>query len=138
MPARSGTTLARAGALGGILAVLARIREAGGAPTADELEQAKGGLVLSRWQRSLDGARPAAATLAVETVRHGSLDRLYRWPDAVRAVTGEQVRAAAERYIRPDLLATVLIGQIEAVRTSRHPRWPATLPELAPPAAPPR
>ena len=66
---------------------LSKIREATGAPTDDELEQVKGGLVLGRWQGSLDGARPTSITYAVETARHGSLERLVRWPDAVRAVT---------------------------------------------------
>jgi len=110
---------------------LSRIREYAGTPTADELEQAKGGLVLSQWQRSLDGARAASATFAVETVQNGSLDRLHRWPESVRAVTGEQVQAAAAKYIHPDKLVTVLIGQLDAVRNARHPRWPATLEELS-------
>jgi zinc protease len=109
---------------------LTRIREQAGMPTVDELEQAKGGIVLSQWQRSLDGARSASATFATETVQNGSLDRLRRWPDTVRGVTAEQVQAAAAKYIQPDKLATVLIGQLDAVRTARHPRWPATLDEL--------
>ena len=50
---------------------LARIREPAGAPTADELEQVKGGLVLGRWQGSLDGARDASITYAIETARLG-------------------------------------------------------------------
>jgi predicted Zn-dependent peptidase len=110
---------------------LTRIREQAGMPTVDELEQAKGGIVLSQWQRSLDGARAASATFATETVQNGSLDRLHRWPDTVRGVTAEQVQAAAAKYIQPDKLATVLIGQLDAVRTARHPRWPATLDELS-------
>ena len=57
----------------------------------------RGGLVLSQWQRSLDGARAASATFAVETVQNGSLDRLHRWPESVRAVTGEQVQSAAAK-----------------------------------------
>ena len=109
---------------------LTRICEQAGMPTLEELEQAKGGLVLSQWQRSLDGARAASATFAVETVQNGSLQRLHEWPEAVRAVTAEHVLAAAAKYIHPDKLATVLIGQLDAVRTARHPRWPATLDEL--------
>jgi hypothetical protein len=109
---------------------LSRIREPGGAPTLAELEQAKGGLVLSQWQRALDGARAATATYAAETARYGSLDRLNGWPAAVRAVTAAQVAAAARRYIEPERLGTVLIGQLDAVRTARHPRWPAALEEL--------
>ena len=87
--------------------------------------------MLSQWQRSLDGARAASATFAVETVQNGSLDRLHRWPESVRAVTGEQVQAAAAKYIHPDKLVTVLIGQLDAVRNARHPRWPATLEEFS-------
>ena len=109
---------------------LARSRGQDGLATADELEQAKGGLVLSQWQRSLDGARAASATYAAETARRGGLDRLTGWPDTVRAVTAEQVRAAAERYIQPDQMRTVIIGQLEAVRKARHPRWPVSLDEL--------
>jgi zinc protease len=114
---------------------LSRIREASGAPTLDELEQVKGGLVLGKWQGSLDGAGDASSTYAVETVRRGSLDRLLNWPDAVRAVTARDVTAAAQTYVHPDKLATVIIGPLDAVRKARHPRWPMTLDEaLSPPA----
>ena len=109
---------------------LSRIRESAGLPTTDELEQVKGGLVLGKWQGSLDGARDASATYAVETARYGSLDRLLAWPNAVRGVTAQQVQAAAIKYIHPDQLGTVLIGQIETVRAARHPRWPAALDEV--------
>jgi predicted Zn-dependent peptidase len=109
---------------------LTRSRGQNGLATADELAQAKGGLVLSQWQRSLDGARAASATYAAETVRRGGLDRLTGWPDAVRAVTAEHVRAAAERSIQPDQIRTVIIGQLDAVRKARHPRWPVTLDDV--------
>jgi zinc protease len=109
---------------------LSRLREPGGLPTTEELEQVKGGLVLGKWQGSLDGARAASATYAVETVRHGSLDRLTGWPSAVRAVTAENVRAAAETYVHPDRMVTVIIGQLDSVRKARHPRWPVTLDQV--------
>ena len=48
---------------------LSRIRTEAGLPSSDELEEVKGGLVLSKWQGSLDGARDASATYALETVR---------------------------------------------------------------------
>jgi len=110
--------------------VLSRIRTEDGAPTDEELQQAKGGLTLGRWQDSLDGARRTAATYALETVRRGSLDHLMAWPAAVRAVTAEDVSAAARRYIDPGSLTAVVVGQIDAVRAARHPRWPVTLEEL--------
>lgn len=109
---------------------LSRGRSQNGLATADELEQAKGGLVLSQWQRALDGAAAASATYAAETARRGAVDRLLGWPDAVRAVTAEDVRAAAERYIRPEQMRIVIVGQLEAVRRARHPRWPVTLDEV--------
>lgn len=109
---------------------LSRSRGQAGLATADELEQAKGGLVLSQWQRALDGAAAASATYAAETVRRGSLERLLDWPDRVRAVTAEDVRAVAARYIQPEQMRTVIVGQLEAVRNARHPRWPVTLAEV--------
>jgi hypothetical protein len=45
-------------------------------------------------------------------------------------VTAEHVQAAAYKYIHPEQLATVIIGQLDAVRTARHPRWPAAIEEL--------
>lgn len=109
---------------------LSRIREANGAPDLDELEQAKGGLVLAAWQASLDGARRTVVTYATETVRHGSLERLMAWPEAVRAVTAEDVTTAARTNIDPSVLTAVVVGQIAEVRTARHPRWPFPLDQV--------
>jgi peptidase M16-like protein len=111
---------------------LSRIRDASGAPTTDELEEVKGGLVLGAWQGSLDGSGNVSATYALEDARYGSLERLMRWPDAVRAVTARDVTDAAARYIQPDRMGVVIIGQLDAVRKARHPRWPATLEEVLP------
>jgi predicted Zn-dependent peptidase len=109
---------------------LSRIRGESGAPTVEELEQVKGGLILGKWQASLDGPRNVSATYAVEHTRYGSLDRLMRWPDAVRGVTSAQVAAVATRYIRPDQIGVVVVGPLDAVRKARHPRWPAALDEV--------
>jgi predicted Zn-dependent peptidase len=73
-----------------------------------------------------------SATYALEDARYGSLERLMRWPDAVRAVTARDVTDAAARYIQPDRMGVVIIGQLDAVRKARHPRWPATLEEVLP------
>jgi predicted Zn-dependent peptidase len=109
---------------------LTRIREAQGMPSHEELEQAKGGLSLGRWQESLDGARRSAATYATETVRRGSLDHLMAWPATVRAVTAQEVTAAARKYIDPSAMTAVVVGQIAEVREARHPRWPVALDEV--------
>ena len=109
---------------------LSKIRTARAAPSQEELEQAKGGLVLGRWQESLDGARRTVMTWAIETVRRGSLDHLLDWPDAVRAVTAADITAAAHKYIDPGALTAVVVGQIDEVRAARHPRWPVALDEV--------
>jgi zinc protease len=109
---------------------LTHIREPAGAPTVDELAQAQGGLALGAWQGSLDGARRTAATWATETVRHGSLDRLLGWPEAVRAVTAVDVQRVARQVIDPARLCAVVIGRIDEVERARHPRWPFTLDDV--------
>jgi len=109
---------------------LSRIRTDAGLPTSDELEEVKGGLILSKWQGSLDGARDASATYALELMRYGSLNRLMAWPNAVRAVTAADVRRVATTYVHPEQMATVIIGQLDAVRKARHPRWPVGLEEV--------
>ena len=109
---------------------LMRIRTVGGAPSREELDQARGGLALGRWQESLDGARRTAATYAIETVRRGSLDHLAAWPAAVQSVTAEEVTAAAVGYINPGAMTAVVVGQIDEVRAARHPRWPFALDEV--------
>jgi predicted Zn-dependent peptidase len=109
---------------------LARIRTDAGSPSSAELEEVKGGLILSKWQGSLDGARDASATYALETMRYGSVDRLMAWPTAVRAVTAADVKRVATAYVHPDRMVTVIIGQLDAVRKARHPRWPVTLEDV--------
>jgi len=109
---------------------LDRIRESSGAPGGDEIEQVKGGLVLGKWQASLDGAREASATYASEAARFGSLDHLIDWPRAVRVVAAAAVVSAAQTYIHPELMGIVVVGQIEDVRAARHPPWPFALDDL--------
>ena len=79
----------------------------------------------------LDGVRPAGGMYAEELVRHDSLDALLGWPAAVQAVTAAQVKDAATRYLDPAALVTVVVGPLEQIRAARHPRWPASLDELA-------
>ena len=91
---------------------LARIREPPVRRPPRSSSRSKAGMVLGKWQGSLDGARDASATYASETARFGSLDHLLKWPDAVRAVTaagrergGAEIRAsrhAGHGRHRPD------------------------------------
>lgn len=98
--------------------------------SAEELDRAKGALVLGSWQGALDGARQASATYAAETVLRGGVGGLLKWPEAVQAVTAEQVKALAPKCLKPMEMKTVIVGPIEKIRPARHPRWPVGLDEL--------
>ena len=100
--------------------------------TDEEIERAKGVLVLGAWQKALDGARQASTTYAVETIRRGGVDRLLNWPASVQAVTGDQVKAMAQKYLDPAAMVTVVVGPMEKIRAARHPRWPVDLDALHP------
>ncbi len=100
--------------------------------TDEEIERAKGILILGAWQKALDGARQASTTYAVETVRRGGVERLLDWPASVQAVNADQVKATAQRYLDPAAMVTVVVGPLEKIRAARHPRWPVDLDALQP------
>lgn len=99
--------------------------------TERELRRAQGWLVSAVWQRSLESATSASATFAVEVVQRGGTERLLGWPEAVRAVTVQDVMASARRYLDPAGMVTVVAGPLATIRAARHPRWPVSLDELA-------
>lgn len=113
-----------------ILEELARIHGGGEPISQDELELAKGILVLGQWQTALDGARQATATFAAETVRHGDTRRLLGWPAAVDVITSREVQAVAENYMDPADMTSLVVGPMEEIRAARHPRWPVAFEEF--------
>jgi predicted Zn-dependent peptidase len=96
----------------------------------DELQTAKGALVLGLWQTSLDGARSATMTFAMEAARRRDTAELLSWPQAVNAVTAAQVKQMANKYLDPDRMQTAIVGPIDTIRRARHPRWPVDLDSL--------
>ncbi len=109
---------------------LERIHDPAAAVTEAEVTRARGWLVDAVWRRSLEIPTSASETLAVEQVRRGSTDRLMAWPEAVAAVTAEDVKAAAREYLDPAAFVTVVAGPLERIRAARHPRWPVALDDL--------
>ena len=95
-----------------------------------EVTRARGWLVEAVWRRSLELATSASETFAVEHVRHGSTDHLMGWPEAVRSVTAEDVKAIAREYLDPATFVTVVTGPLARIRAARHPRWPVALDEV--------
>jgi predicted Zn-dependent peptidase len=112
---------------------ITRIGRRDDAISPEEMEQGKGILALGKWQGALEGALMAPGTFAAELVRRGTTDDLMKWPEVVNAVTPEQVKGAAAKYLQPDTMAVVVIGPLEKIRAARHPRWPVSLDELTSP-----
>ncbi len=98
--------------------------------TEAEVARAKGWLVDAVWRRSMELATSASETFAVEHVRRGSTDHLMAWPEAVAAVTAQDVKAIAREYLDPAAFVTVVAGPLERIRAARHPRWPVALDDL--------
>ena len=107
------------GACRHLVSEITRIQEPDDSITEEELERAKGALVLGKWQEALDGARQASETYAVEMARYGTTDRVLKWPEAVRAVTVEQIKALPSKYLARDQMVTVIVGPIEKIRATR-------------------
>ncbi len=109
---------------------LQRLYDAGEPVTDVEVARAQGWLVHAVWRPSLGLATGASDAYATEHVRRGDTDQLMGWPRAVRAVTGDDVKAVAQRYLDPETLVTVVVGPLARIREARHPRWPVALAEL--------
>jgi predicted Zn-dependent peptidase len=81
-------------------------------PVTDrELFVARGALADGSFQvRYLDGYA-ATRSLALEKLRFGNHDRSASYVQRIRAVTAEDVQAAANKYIRPQNMQVVLVGE---------------------------
>ena len=94
-------------AIDGFLLEIDRIRTE--LPSEQELEDVKqyltGSFVFALERNS------NLASYAVRARRFGlGFDFLHRYPDVIRSITAEQVRDAAQRYLRPDRLAVISAG----------------------------
>ena len=84
----------------------------------DEIFVAKGALTdgtyASRYATGLDASR----TFALEWLRDGDHGWSAGYPQRIRAVTLEQVQAAARRYIHPDRMLVSVVGPLEEIAAS--------------------
>jgi zinc protease len=79
--------------------------------TDEDLFVAKGALTDGDFQvRYLDGYA-TVRSLALEKLRFGNHSRSADYIDRIRAVTAENVRDAARKYIRPERMQVVLVGE---------------------------
>jgi zinc protease len=91
-----------------ILEEIQRIAAAG--PTADELAKAKSYLVGSYALRFDTSAKIAAQLLGIQLDRLG-IDYIERRNALIEAVTAEDVRRAAARFLTPGMLLVTLVGR---------------------------
>ncbi len=75
----------------------------------EELSDSKSNFIGSMPLSLESNAGVAQAILNMERHQLG-LDYYHRYPDLIRAVTKEQIRDAAARYLQPDRLATAIAG----------------------------
>ncbi|MCA8977934.1 MAG: insulinase family protein [Planctomycetes bacterium] len=94
-------------AIDGFLAEIERIRsEPPSEQELDDVKQYLTGSFVFAFERNNN-----LASYAVRAKRFGlGFDFLHRYPDIIRAITAEQVRDAAERYLHPDRIAVISAG----------------------------
>ncbi len=78
-------------------------------PTAEELEFAKKSLIESM-PSMFENAETTANTFASSEFNGRSLDHYKEYPEKIRAVTAEQVRAMAAKYFNPDSFKVSIVG----------------------------
>jgi predicted Zn-dependent peptidase len=100
------------------LAELARIREQ--PPTAQELAAAKS-LLAGRFALGLETSAAVVSALVDLDVHALPADSLDTYRGRIRALTEEQVAAAARDFVRPDEAAIVVVGPADAVVPQLEP-----------------
>lgn len=81
----------------------------------EELFVAKGALTDGHYQvQYLDGYT-TARSFALERLRFGNHDNSATYVARIRAVTAKDVLAAARKYLRPDEMQVILVGQPESL-----------------------
>lgn len=90
-----------------------RIRS--GPVSEEELFVAQGALADGEYTLAYRDGHVTALSFAEEWIRYGSHERSASYPERVRAVTAEAVRAAAAAYLHPERMDAVLIGPVDAI-----------------------
>ena len=101
--------------------ILRLMAEIGERPVTDqELASAKASM-LNSFVFAFDSAHKIAARMATLYYNGLPLDFLQKFRDNVSRVTADQAMQAAEKYIRPDLAAILVIGNEKALTSPVEP-----------------
>jgi len=98
-----------------IVAEMGRLRDAG--PTEEELESARA-LMRESLVGDLEVTSSASVLLADVVIDQGGPEDLIRLERRIRAVTVEDVRAAARRWLRPDAAPIVVTGRLPLIEAA--------------------
>lgn len=114
-------------ALAELMVQLRRIRDE--APTAEEMELAKGYLVAS-FPNRFETPGQVADQLAAQLLLGVPVDQLRRYQEGVAAVTADDVRRVAGRYLQPGQAAIVVVGDATRILEGVERIAPARLFDL--------
>lgn len=89
--------------------------------TRDELDIARGALADGVFAMRYADGYATARSFAEEWARTGGHEESASYPERIRAVTAEDVRTAARRYLDPARLRIVVVGPLDAIRRAAHP-----------------
>lgn len=78
--------------------------------TEEELFVAKGALADGVFQMWFENSHTTAATFAEHWVRYQSFDHLSEFPKRVNTLTIDDVQAAAQKYLKPDEMVTLVLA----------------------------
>jgi zinc protease len=86
-----------------------------------ELFVAKNALAAGEFEMKFENGHTTARTFAEEWLRYGNHKASVSYRERVRAVTAQDVFAAAQKYLHPERMQMVLMGPIEKVRKATYP-----------------
>jgi zinc protease len=89
--------------------------------TADELAIAQGALADGAFAMRYADGYATARSFAEEWARHGDHERSASYIRRILAVTREDVRTVARRYLEPERFRIVVVGPLAAIAAGSHP-----------------
>lgn len=97
----------------------------------EELETAKN-YAIETFPRFFSTAAQIAGTFAQDEFTRRPADFWHTYRDRIRAVTPEDVRRVAEKYLRPDQLVILVVGNLDDILKGNPDRPQYSLTKLAP------
>ena len=98
----------------------------------EDLFVARKALAEGVYAMRFEDGNATARTFALEWAERGDHEETATYPDRVRAVTGEDVQTAAQRYLHPDRMQMVILGPLDQVRAATDSGGSSTLADFGP------